>query len=43
MSMEQDDVIWTGHLSGEMKAAALAAADVFALPVGFGELWNRCS
>jgi glycosyltransferase involved in cell wall biosynthesis len=29
---EQDDVIWTGHLSGEMKAAALAAADVFVLP-----------
>jgi len=29
---EHDDVIWTGHLSGEMKAAALAAADVFALP-----------
>jgi glycosyltransferase involved in cell wall biosynthesis len=26
------DVIWTGHLSGEMKAAALAAADVFVLP-----------
>jgi len=25
-------VIWTGHLSGEMKAAALAAADVFVLP-----------
>jgi glycosyltransferase involved in cell wall biosynthesis len=29
---EHDDVIWTGHLSGEMKAAALAAADVFVLP-----------
>jgi glycosyltransferase involved in cell wall biosynthesis len=29
---EQDDVIWTAHLSGEMKAAALAAADVFVLP-----------
>jgi glycosyltransferase involved in cell wall biosynthesis len=29
---EQDDVIWTGHLDGEMKAAALAAADVFVLP-----------
>ena len=26
------EVIWTGHLSGEMKAAALAAADVFVLP-----------
>jgi glycosyltransferase involved in cell wall biosynthesis len=26
------DVIWTGHLSGEMKAAALAAADAFVLP-----------
>jgi glycosyltransferase involved in cell wall biosynthesis len=26
------DLIWTGHLSGEMKAAALAAADVFVLP-----------
>ena len=26
------DVSWTGHLSGEMKAAALAAADVFVLP-----------
>jgi len=25
-------VIWTGHLSGEMKAAALAASDVFVLP-----------
>ena len=25
-------MIWTGHLSGEMKAAALAAADVFVLP-----------
>src|SRR5205085_4404601 len=25
-------VIWTGHLSGEMKAGALAAADVFVLP-----------
>ena len=29
---EQDDVIWAGHLSGEMKEAALAAADVFVLP-----------
>jgi len=29
---EQDDVIWTGHLSGEMKAAALAAATIFVLP-----------
>ena len=29
---EHDDVIWTGHLGGEMKAAALAAADVFVLP-----------
>jgi glycosyltransferase involved in cell wall biosynthesis len=27
-----DPVIWTGHLTGEMKAAALAAADVFVLP-----------
>ena len=26
------EVIWTGHLSGEMKAAALAASDVFVLP-----------
>jgi glycosyltransferase involved in cell wall biosynthesis len=26
------EVIWTGHLSGEMKVAALAAADVFVLP-----------
>ena len=26
------EIIWTGHLSGEMKAAALAAADVFVLP-----------
>ena len=39
-SLEQGDkereedygIIWTGHLSGEMKAAALAAADVFVLP-----------
>src|SRR5947207_1588033 len=29
---EASEVIWTGHLSGEMKAAALAAADVFVLP-----------
>jgi glycosyltransferase involved in cell wall biosynthesis len=29
---EEGAVIWTGHLSGEMKAAALAAADVFVLP-----------
>jgi glycosyltransferase involved in cell wall biosynthesis len=29
---EHDDVIWTGHLIGEMKAAALAAASVFVLP-----------
>jgi glycosyltransferase involved in cell wall biosynthesis len=28
----EGEVIWTGHLSGEMKAAALAAADVFVLP-----------
>ena len=26
------DVIWTGHLRGEMKAAALVGADVFVLP-----------
>ena len=29
---EDTRIVWTGHLSGEMKAAALAAADVFALP-----------
>ena len=29
---EDYGIIWTGHLSGEMKAAALAAADVFVLP-----------
>ena len=29
---EEGAVIWTGHLNGEMKAAALAAADVFVLP-----------
>jgi glycosyltransferase involved in cell wall biosynthesis len=29
---EEEAIIWTGHLSGEMKAAALAAADVFVLP-----------
>jgi glycosyltransferase involved in cell wall biosynthesis len=29
---EEGAVIWTGHLSGEMKAAALAAADIFVLP-----------
>jgi glycosyltransferase involved in cell wall biosynthesis len=28
----EEAIIWTGHLSGEMKAAALAAADVFVLP-----------
>ena len=26
------EIFWTGHLNGEMKAAALAAADVFVLP-----------
>ena len=26
------EIFWTGHLSGKMKAAALAAADVFVLP-----------
>src|SRR4029077_13139533 len=26
------EVIWTGHLSGEMKAAAMSVADVFVLP-----------
>jgi glycosyltransferase involved in cell wall biosynthesis len=29
---EEEAIIWTGHLSGEMKAAALAAVDVFVLP-----------
>src|SRR5207248_85398 len=29
---ENYGIIWTRHLSGEMKAAALAAADVFVLP-----------
>ena len=29
---EEGAVIWTGLLNGEMKAAALAAADVFVLP-----------
>jgi glycosyltransferase involved in cell wall biosynthesis len=29
---EEEAIIWTGYLGGEMKAAALAAADVFALP-----------
>src|SRR5438067_1417573 len=29
---EASGVIWTGHLSGEMKAAVLAAASVFVLP-----------
>jgi glycosyltransferase involved in cell wall biosynthesis len=29
---DEENIIWTGHLSGEMKAAALAAADVFVLP-----------
>ena len=29
---EEGAVIWTGHLNGEMKAAALAAGDVFVLP-----------
>jgi glycosyltransferase involved in cell wall biosynthesis len=29
---EEGAVIWTGHLNGEMKAAALAAASVFVLP-----------
>jgi glycosyltransferase involved in cell wall biosynthesis len=29
---EDKTIIWTGHLSGEMKAAALAASDVFAFP-----------
>ena len=29
---EDYGIIWTGHLSGEMKGAALAAADVFVLP-----------
>jgi glycosyltransferase involved in cell wall biosynthesis len=31
---EEEDtrIIWTGHLNGETKAAALAAADVFVLP-----------
>jgi len=28
----EEAIIWTGHLNGEMKAAALAAADVFVLP-----------
>jgi len=33
-SMEQGarSVVWTGHLDGELKAAAFAAADVFVLP-----------
>ena len=30
--VEEEAIIWTGHLSGEMKAAALAAANVFVLP-----------
>ena len=30
--VEEEAIIWTGHLSGEMKAAALAAAHVFVLP-----------
>jgi glycosyltransferase involved in cell wall biosynthesis len=29
---DEGNIIWTGHLSGEMKAAALAVADVFVLP-----------
>ena len=29
---KEEAIIWTGHLTGEMKAAALAAADVFVLP-----------
>jgi len=29
---EDTRIVWTGHLNGEMKAAALAAADVFVLP-----------
>jgi len=29
---EEGAIIWTGHLSGEMKAAALAAATIFVLP-----------
>jgi glycosyltransferase involved in cell wall biosynthesis len=29
---KEEAIIWTGHLSGEMKAAALATADVFVLP-----------
>jgi glycosyltransferase involved in cell wall biosynthesis len=29
---EEEAIIWTGYLGGEMKAAALAAADVFVLP-----------
>lgn len=28
----ENDVIWLGHVSGEMKSAAFAAADIFALP-----------
>jgi len=33
-NLQEEDtrIVWTGHLSGEMKAAALAAADVFVLP-----------
>jgi glycosyltransferase involved in cell wall biosynthesis len=29
---KEEAIIWTGHLGGEMKEAALAAADVFVLP-----------
>ena len=28
----ENDLIWLGHVTGEMKAAAFAAADIFALP-----------
>ena len=33
-NLQEEDtrIVWTGHLSGEMKAAALAAADAFVLP-----------